>query len=206
MLHISGSTTPCTSAQAIAASTALPPRFSITAPASTASGCGAEMTPCVMCDPPSYQQRHAVAAGIGALHAQTRASGALPEDEVAAVFEAFRRDMVTRFAIDLEQVYVAGLSQTGFWSWYLGRELADRLAGIAPMGAVTWGVDKALENLLHLPTFVIHGSEDPICPVAQPRATTRRMQELGVAPGDGDDRGLGADLHLGGVAGARRPG
>src|SRR5262245_50809490 len=39
--HISGSTTPCTSAQVIAASTALPPAFRIRAPASTASGCGA---------------------------------------------------------------------------------------------------------------------------------------------------------------------
>src|SRR5262245_20757174 len=41
MPHIIGSTTPCTSAQAIAASTALPPAFRISAPASFASGCAA---------------------------------------------------------------------------------------------------------------------------------------------------------------------
>src|SRR5690606_11716848 len=41
MPHISGSTTPCTKAQAMAASTALPPVRSTRAPASTASGCGA---------------------------------------------------------------------------------------------------------------------------------------------------------------------
>src|SRR5260370_7755138 len=39
--HISGSTTPCTSAQAIAASTALPPALKMSAPASVASGCAA---------------------------------------------------------------------------------------------------------------------------------------------------------------------
>ena len=38
MPHISGSTTPCTKAQASAASTAFPPAFRISAPASTASG------------------------------------------------------------------------------------------------------------------------------------------------------------------------
>src|SRR5258705_10018628 len=38
MPHIRGSTTPCTKAQAIAASTALPPAFRISAPASVASG------------------------------------------------------------------------------------------------------------------------------------------------------------------------
>src|SRR5258705_3519014 len=38
MPHIRGSTTPCTKAPAIAASTALPPAFRISAPASVASG------------------------------------------------------------------------------------------------------------------------------------------------------------------------
>src|SRR5258706_15239844 len=38
MRHIRGATTPCTKAQAIAASTALPPAFRISAPASVASG------------------------------------------------------------------------------------------------------------------------------------------------------------------------
>jgi dienelactone hydrolase len=107
-------------------------------------------------------------------------AGALPEDQVAAIFAAFRRDLLTRFAVDPARVYVTGLSQTGFWAWYLGRELGDRLAGIAPMGAVTWQVDKALENLLTLPTFVLHGENDKTCPVAQPRATTQRMQALGL--------------------------
>jgi predicted esterase len=106
--------------------------------------------------------------------------GARPEDEVAATFAAFRRDVLTRFAVDPARVYVAGLSQTGFWSWYLGRELADRLAGIVPMGAVTWEVDPALGNLLSLPTFVIHGARDEICKVEPVRATTKRMQELGL--------------------------
>src|SRR5262245_7407332 len=41
MPHIIGSTTPCTSAHAIAASTALPPASRMSAPASVASGCAA---------------------------------------------------------------------------------------------------------------------------------------------------------------------
>ena len=45
MPAIIGSTTPWTSAQAMAASTALPPPWSISAPASTASGWGATIMP-----------------------------------------------------------------------------------------------------------------------------------------------------------------
>src|SRR6185369_4299295 len=45
MPHIKGSTTPCTKAQAIAASIALPPWRSTSTPVSTASGCGAHTIP-----------------------------------------------------------------------------------------------------------------------------------------------------------------
>src|SRR5262245_10251992 len=107
-------------------------------------------------------------------------AGAKPEDEVARVFAAFLREATTRFCVDPARIYVTGLSQTGFWSWYLGRELADRLAGIAPMSAVTWEIDPALANLLNLPTFVIHGANDAVCKVEPVRATTKRMQELGL--------------------------
>ena len=41
--HICGSTTVCTIAAAIAASTTFPPALKISSPASTASGCGAEI-------------------------------------------------------------------------------------------------------------------------------------------------------------------
>ncbi|MGI4953890.1 MAG: hypothetical protein ACRYGM_18965 [Janthinobacterium lividum] len=43
--HICGSTTPWLKAQAMAASTALPPARSISTPASTASGCAATTMP-----------------------------------------------------------------------------------------------------------------------------------------------------------------
>jgi poly(3-hydroxybutyrate) depolymerase len=41
--------------------------------------------------------------------------------------------VLTRFAVDPDHVYVTGLSQTGYWAWFLGAFRADRFAGIAPM-------------------------------------------------------------------------
>ncbi len=105
--------------------------------------------------------------------------GALPEDEVAAIFDAFFRDLVSRYAVDLERVYVAGISQTGFWAWYLARARADRLAGIAPLAAVTWQVNAYESNMEHVPVYVVHAQGDPVCPVAQPRATTESLKKLG---------------------------
>jgi predicted peptidase len=79
-------------------------------------------------------------------------------------FETFWRDVATRFRVDPDRVIVNGLSQTGFWSWYLARTNPRRFAAILPMSAVTWQVDAYASNFLALPIGVLHGSDDPTCP------------------------------------------
>lgn len=131
------------------------------------------------------------------------ARGQEPEDEVARVFDACFRDLASRFAVDLDRVWVAGLSQTGFWSWQLGLARADRFAGIAPMGAVTWQTKGCLPNLSRLSAFVLHGDADKVCPVVQPRATTKELEQLGArvryveVPGGGHDVGVWGKLNEG---------
>lgn len=145
-------------------------------------------------------RRHADAAGGGdwlvvrtEIIEQVGAGGPreLPEDQVVRIFDAFLRDLASIYHVDPARIYVAGLSQTGFWAWYLGRARADRWAGIAPMSAVTWQVDRWRENLLTLPTYVLHGEQDPTCPVAQPRATCAGLMALG-APVRYDEIARGA--------------
>ena len=100
----------------------------------------------------------------------------LPEDDIGEIFDAFFRDLFSRFHVDPDRVYVSGLSQTGFWAWYLGAFRADRFAGIAPMSAVTWEVDGVATNLTTLPVYVLHGDADKTCPVGQPRAFVKRLE------------------------------
>ena len=120
--------------------------------------------------------------------------GDLPEEQIAAVFQSLWRDIASRFAIDCDRLYATGLSQTGYWSWYLGRASADRYAGIAPMSAVTWQVDAYLANYVNLPMFVLHGDEDKICKVEQPRTTCAKLEELGFAVKYVEVAGSGHDV------------
>ncbi len=106
--------------------------------------------------------------------------GARPEDEVSAVFDALFKDLASRFAIDLDRVWVSGISQTGFWSWQLGLTRPDRFAGIAPMSAVTWSTGAYLPNFSNLSVWIAHGDQDDVCPVAQPRATSKLLADRGV--------------------------
>src|SRR5215831_6562040 len=65
MPHMNGSTTPWTSAHAMAASTALPPALRMSAPASAASGCGATIIAFFRyrMEPPRCSDGHRVAEG-----------------------------------------------------------------------------------------------------------------------------------------------
>lgn len=107
------------------------------------------------------------------------ARGALPEERVTPIFEACLRDLATRWHVDPDRMLVSGLSQTGFWAWELGAARPDRWLGIAPMSAVTWHVERRLDNLRTTRSWVLHGSDDPTCPVAQPRATCARLERAG---------------------------
>jgi len=102
-----------------------------------------------------------------------------PEDEIVHIFDLVFRDLCTRFHVDLDHVYIGGLSQTGFWTWYLAAARPDRFAAIVPMAAVTWQVEPFLANVVPVPTYVLHGDQDEICPVEPVRATTRRLAQLG---------------------------
>jgi len=104
----------------------------------------------------------------------------LPEEEGNVIFQRMFRDLATRYHFDPDRVYVTGLSQTGFWSWELGCCRADRFAGLAPMSAVTWGVEGRHANLLAVPVYVLHGAKDKVCPVLQPRATCAELTRIGV--------------------------
>jgi predicted esterase len=117
----------------------------------------------------------------------------LPEEEGNRIFQLMFRDLATRYHFDPDRIYVAGLSQTGFWSWELGCCRADRFAGLAPMGAVTFEVNHLHANLLAVPVYVLHGAKDKTCAVGQPRATCGELARIGVnvryheLPGAGHD-------------------
>lgn len=135
-------------------------------------------------------RRHADAAGLSDwIVARTEiveqigaggARGAKPDDEVALVFQDFFRALAARFAVDPDRIVVTGISQTGYWSWYLGRFRADRFAALQPMSAISRvPVDAYASNFLALPVQVLHGDADPTCDVGQVRSTAALLARLG---------------------------
>jgi predicted peptidase len=78
-------------------------------------------------------------------------------------------DLVARYRVDEERIYVTGLSMGGFGTWALAMDRPERFAAIAP---VCGGGDLArVCSLRALPAWAFHGAQDDVIPV-------RRSQEL----------------------------
>ena len=117
-------------------------------------------------------------------------------DTFAAILMDAVRDACLRYPIDPDRVYVQGISQTGYWTWWLGQYAPDRWGAIVPVGAVTFHVRKLLPNLVNVPVFVLHGTKDPTCPFAQADGAVKDLKALG---GTVDFRPTEGGGHMNGV-------
>jgi len=72
-------------------------------------------------------------------------------------------DIVQRYKVDEDRVYLTGLSMGGFGSWSLAAYAPKRFAAVAP---ICGGGEPILTSLYRkVPFWVFHGAKDPIVPL-----------------------------------------
>ena len=104
-------------------------------------------------------------------------------DTIASILMDAIRDAALRYPVDPNRIYVQGISQTGYWAWWLGAYAPDRFAGVVPVASVTWHVRRLLPSLSVTPVFILHGELDQTCPFAQAKGAAEDLENMG-APVD----------------------
>ena len=72
-------------------------------------------------------------------------------------------DIVAKYKIDKDRIYVTGLSMGGFGTWALAAFTPDRFAAIVPICG--GGEVLAARRLIKLPIWAFHGGKDVVVPV-----------------------------------------
>ena len=89
-------------------------------------------------------------------------------------------DVESRYHIDLDRVFLTGMSNGGIGAYLIGSHYAPVFAGLAPMAS---GLDDVLmpflENLRHTPLYIIHGAKDDVMPVQLSRTIAAELTRLG---------------------------
>lgn len=88
--------------------------------------------------------------------------------------------IVSKYQVDKDRIYVTGLSMGGFGTWRLAAFTPDRFAAIAPIcggGESYW-----TRRFPHLPTWVFHGAKDKSVPLERSQQMVDALKKQGGEP------------------------
>lgn len=85
-------------------------------------------------------------------------------------FGNFYSDLIKKYRIDTNRVYLTGASLGGSGTWYLAIKYSDKFTAIAPMSGFTRHMDyitENVENLKNIPIWAFHGKSDNVVTVEE---------------------------------------
>jgi predicted peptidase len=86
-------------------------------------------------------------------------------------------DIVAKYDVDTERIYLTGLSMGGFGTWALASKYPERFAAIAPIcgGGGHFGAYK----LKDMPVWVFHGAKDKVVPLKESEDMVEAIRGFG---------------------------
>jgi predicted peptidase len=100
-----------------------------------------------------------------------------PNGTQVAALDALIDDIVARYRIDKDRIYLTGLSMGGFGTWKLATEFPHRFAAIAPVCGK--GDPTRAPLIKDLPAWVFHGAKDPVVPVSNSHDMVDALKQCG---------------------------
>jgi predicted peptidase len=86
-------------------------------------------------------------------------------------------EIVEKYGVDKERVYLTGLSMGGFGTWALASKYPDRFAAIAPICG--GGTQLMALGLRDVPIWAFHGAKDRVVPVGASERMVERINARG---------------------------
>ena len=80
--------------------------------------------------------------------------------ELAALID----EIVEKYKVDQDRIYVTGLSMGGYGTWSLAGFSANRFAAIVPICG--GGDPRSVRRFSHLPVWAFHGAKDSVVPLS----------------------------------------
>jgi predicted peptidase len=85
--------------------------------------------------------------------------------------------IIRKYRVDKDRVYLTGLSMGGFGTWTLAAEHPEKFAAIVPICG--GGNPADAKKLARLPIWVFHGGKDPTVPVQRSKEMVEAIKQEG---------------------------
>jgi pimeloyl-ACP methyl ester carboxylesterase len=94
---------------------------------------------------------------------------------IPALLNRLLDEVIAKYRVDEERIYVTGLSMGGFGTWDLASEYPQRFAAIAPICG--GGHPEFAWNMRHIPAWVFHGAKDEVVSVGLSEIMVKSLQK-----------------------------
>ncbi len=86
-------------------------------------------------------------------------------------------EIISKYRVDENRIYLTGLSMGGFGTWHLAETYPDRFAAIAPIcgGGMTWMAPRIKD----VPIWVFHGAKDEVVPIEKSKEMVDALKKCG---------------------------
>ena len=99
--------------------------------------------------------------------------------DLSAVLEVMDTVLASE-PVDVQRIYVVGLSMGGYGAWDLVSKMPSRFAAVVP---IFGGGDKnQAEKISHVPIWCFHGASDAVVPVERSRSMIAAIRSAGGRP------------------------
>jgi len=102
--------------------------------------------------------------------------GTFGEDQQPFVM-ALLADLRKNFAVDDDRILIHGFSNGGNASWYYAMHYPSLFAGMVTRGGSPCST-KWFENLLHVPSYIVHGDKDSVIGAEDDRKAAAKLKNL----------------------------
>ena len=98
-------------------------------------------------------------------------------DEKLDVLTNLLDDIVTRYEVDTDRIYLTGLSMGGYGTWALASKYPDRFAAIVPICG--GGKRFMAYRLKDTPVWAFHGAKDSVVPLEESEEMVEAINDRG---------------------------
>jgi len=98
------------------------------------------------------------------------------------ILVALLDDVLKKYRIDQDQVYLTGTSRGGNGTWYLACQHPEYFAAIAPLASNPTIPNSWNQQLIYMPIWAFHGAKDPILPLKNDEAMINALRMQGSTP------------------------
>ena len=96
--------------------------------------------------------------------------------------DALLNEMTSAYAVDLDRIYLTGLSMGGYGAWHLAVTYPGRFAAVVPIcggGPWPYGFPERVCVLKDTPVWAFHGAKDDVVPLRESEVLVQALKGCG---------------------------